>query len=159
MDSWSERQKLTILGFLLLLMLAFLAFTSSQTLQAVGSFQQRSRAVKAGDVSTVRPWMTVHAISHIYHVPEDFLYHELHISNPIVMRHVTLNGIAMERKQPLTQVIHTVQSAIMVYRKTHPRPFPSPTARPPTPPKTRSVGAFSELHRIKGSTSSMRGGK
>jgi hypothetical protein len=140
----SERAKLSILGLLLLIMLGFVAFTTVGTFKAVQSFQQQNSAVKAGDVNTVHPWMTIHVISRVYHVPEDYLYRALQIDSPASFRHVTLNGIANRKKQPVAQVIRTVQHAILAYRKEHPNFFTStPTLRTnlgshlPVPGRTR----------------------
>ncbi len=83
------------------------------------SFQHQYTAVKKGDVSTVHPWMTVHVISHVYHVPEDYLGHTLTISNSYQLRHSTLYDIAARKRQPVDRVVHTVQQAILVYRKNH----------------------------------------
>lgn len=63
--------------------------------------------------------MTVHVISHVYHVPEAYLGQKLTISNPDQLRHSTLYEIASHKRQPVTRVVHTVQQAILVYRKDH----------------------------------------
>lgn len=115
----SERSKLSLLSFLLLLILGFLAFTSARTFQAVHNFQQQYREINAGDVSTMRPWMTIHAISHLYHVPESALYRSLVIDNPALLRHETLYQIATQKRQSVDQVIHTIQYTILIYRKHH----------------------------------------
>jgi len=122
----SERTKLGLLSFLLLLMVGILALTAVNTIQAVRSFQQQNSALEAGDVSTVDAWMTIHVISHIYHVPEDYLYRTLDIGSPGLLRHSTLNEIANRKRQPVDQVIRTVQRAILAYRKEHPH-FLTPT--------------------------------
>ncbi len=122
----SERTKLGLLSFLLLLMVGILALTAVNTIQAVRSFQQQNSALEAGDVSTVDAWMTIHVISHIYHVPEDYLYRTLDIGSPGLLRHSTLNEIANRKRQPVDQVIRTVQHAILAYRKEHPH-FLTPT--------------------------------
>ena len=109
-------------------MLGVLAFTAASTFQAMRSFQQQYSAVKTGDVSTVHPWMTVHVISHVYHVPEDYLCSMLHIGSPGSVRHVTLYEIASRKKQPVDQVVHTIQHAILTYRKQHPH-FLTPTPK------------------------------
>ncbi|HEY4033797.1 MAG TPA: hypothetical protein VGL94_07540 [Ktedonobacteraceae bacterium] len=116
----SERAKLSLLSFLLLLILGCLAFTAVRALQAVHNFQQQYSGVKAGDVSTMRPWMTVHVISHVYHVPENYLYHSLTINNPAQLRHATLYLIANSKRQTIDQVIRTAQDAVLAYRKQHP---------------------------------------
>ncbi len=122
----SERTKLGLLSFLLLLMVGILALTAVNTIQAVRSFQQQNSALEAGDVSTVDAWMTIHVISHIYHVPEDYLYRTLDIGSPGLLRHSTLNEIANRKRQPVDQVIRAVQHAILAYRKERPH-FLTPT--------------------------------
>jgi hypothetical protein len=118
--------------------LGVLAFTAASTFQAVRSFQQQYSAVKTGDVNTVHPWMTVHVISDVYHVPEDYLCSTLHIGTPSSVRHVTLYEIASRKKQPLDQVVHTIQHAILIYRKQHPH-FLTPTPTPRTDVKPLSL--------------------
>jgi hypothetical protein len=115
----SESEKLKLICVSLLLILGLLAFCAIDTVQAMRSFQQQYNAVKMGDVSTVHPWMTVHVISHVYHVPENYLADQLTISNPDQLRHSTLYEIASRKRQPVARVVHTVQQAILVYRKDH----------------------------------------
>jgi hypothetical protein len=122
----SERARLSLLCFLLLLVLGFLAFTAENTIQAARSFQQQYSAVKIGDVKAIRPWMTIHVVSHIYHVPEDYLYRSLNTGNPLSLRHLTLYDIAKRKHQPVDQVIRSIQHAILAYRKIHPH-FLTPT--------------------------------
>jgi hypothetical protein len=115
----SEGEKLRLISLSLLLILGLLAFSAIETVQAMRSFQRQYSAVKMGDVSTVHPWMTVPVISHVYHVPENYLGHQLTISNPDQLRHSTLYEIASRKHQPVARVVHTVQQAILVYRKDH----------------------------------------
>ncbi len=115
----SEDKKLKLICVLLLFMLGLLAFCAIETVQAMRSFQHQYNAVKMGDVSTVHPWMTVHVISHVYHVPENYLGDQLTISNPDQLRHSTLYEIAAHKRQPVARIVHTVQQAILVYRKSH----------------------------------------
>ena len=119
MDTLSERTKLTLLSFLLLLILGFLVFTATRTFQAAHNFQQQYSAIKTGNVSTVSPWMTIHVISHVYHVPENYLYRSLAISNPTSFRHVTLYQIAARKRLPVDRLIHTIKNTILTYRKRH----------------------------------------
>jgi hypothetical protein len=130
-DTLSEQTKLNLLGFLLILMLGLVAITTARTFQAVDNFQQQCSKVEAGDVSTVRPWMTVRVISHVYHVPENYLYRSLTVGNPARLRHATLYVIAAHRRQPVDQVIYTAQRAILMYRKRH-SSFASQDQSPPT---------------------------
>ena len=119
MSTLSESDKLKLICISLLLILGLLAFSAIETVQAMRSFQHQYSAVKKGDVSTVHPWMTVHVISHVYHVPEDYLGHDLTITNAYQLRHATLYDIASRKRQPVERVVHTVQQAILVYRKEH----------------------------------------
>ena len=126
----NKQGKIILLCLLLMLALGLLAFTAVQTVQQIRSFQQHSSAVRAGDVHTVRPWMTVHTVSHIYHVPENYLYQELDIRDTTSMRHATLDTIAKTRHKPVNSVIVDVQHAILTYRKTHPHSKVAPPQKP-----------------------------
>jgi len=126
LNAVSERARLGLLCLLLLLMLGMLAISAVNTFQAVRSFQQQSSALETGDVSTIRDWMTIHAISHIYNVPEDYLERTLQFGGPDLLRHATLSVLANRKRQPVNQVIRTIQRAILAYRKKHP-PSLSPT--------------------------------
>ena len=133
----SERVRLGLLCLLLLVMLGVLVFAAVNTIQAARMFQQQYKAVKAGDVSAIHPWMTIHVIAHIYNVPEDYLYSSLTLRDSPTLHHATLYEIAGRKRQPVNQVIHTLQQAIATYRRVHPRsPTPAPTPRarhaPPT---------------------------
>ncbi|MBV9258226.1 MAG: hypothetical protein JO215_09425 [Ktedonobacteraceae bacterium] len=119
MNWLSERVKLELICLALLLILGLLTFTAIETVQAMRSFQKQYSAVKTGDVSTVHPWMTVHVISHVYHVPESYLGKKLTINNPDQLRHATLYEIAAHKKQPVNRIVRAVQQAILVYRKDH----------------------------------------
>ncbi len=122
MRSLSKSTRIILLCLLLTIALGLLAFTAVQTVQQIHSFQQHSRAVKAGDVHTIRPWMTIHAVSHIYHVPENYLYQELDIQKS--GSNATLDTIAKTTHKPVNNVIQNVQHAVLKYRKTHPRASP-----------------------------------
>lgn len=120
MRSLNKGGSIALLCLLLLLALGLLTFTGIQTFQQIRSFQEHSRAVRAGDVHTIRPWMTLHVVSHVYHVPESYLYQELDIRDAGSMRHATLNTIAKTTHKPVNDVIQTVQHAVLAYRKVHP---------------------------------------
>ncbi|GAC1306264.1 MAG: hypothetical protein NVSMB27_44720 [Ktedonobacteraceae bacterium] len=131
-----ERARLGLLCLLLLLILGILVFTAVNTVQAVRNFQQQDSAIRAGDVHAIHPWMTIHMISHIYHVPEDYLYRSLNMDSPALLRHATLNEIANSNRKPIDQVIRTIQHAILAYRKKRPAmPMPTPqhSVRPAPP--------------------------
>lgn len=119
LETMSERVKLTVLSVLLLLALAISTFAIANTFQAVRNLQLRNHDVKVGNVSTIRAWMTVPTVSRIYHVPENYVYHSLKISSPTSYHHVTLYEIANRKKQPVDQVIHTLEYAILSYRRQH----------------------------------------
>jgi hypothetical protein len=104
-------------------MLGFVAFATANTLQAAQRLWQHYNAVRAGDVTTIRPWMTIHVISRIYHVPEVYLYHSLNIDNPGLFHHATLYRIANRQRKPVDQIIRTIQGAILAYRNKHPGVF------------------------------------
>lgn len=115
----SDRIKLSLIGFLLLLILGVVIFAVVNTAQAVHNVQKQYSAVKVGDVGTIRPWMTLHVISDVYHVPQDYLGRALIIKDANVVNKATLYEIADSKKQPVEQVVHTVQRTILMYRKEH----------------------------------------
>ena len=116
----SERIKIGILSALLLFVLAFSVFAMVNTYKAVQALQVRNHDVRMGNVSTIRSWMTIPAISRIYHVPEDYVYRSLDITTPAPYHHETLYEIANRKQKPVDQVIYTLQHAILLYRKQHP---------------------------------------
>lgn len=111
-------------------MLGFVCITAVSTYQAVRSFQQQNNALTTGDVSTMRAWMTIHVIAHLYHVPEDYLSHTLAIGNPEQLRHFTLNQLASNKRQPVNKLIQTLQRAILNYRKAHHTNEKTPALKP-----------------------------
>lgn len=136
-----DRTTVGLLCLLLVFVLGFLGYSFIATVHAVQSFQQQYHAVRAHDVSAIRPWMTVPAISHFYRVPEDYLYKSLSMDNPVIVRHETLYEIASHKKQHVKQVIDTIQDAIIVYRKVHPLPAtPTPTPHSKTLPRSPTPG-------------------
>lgn len=151
MVALGERIKLGLLCLLLLLMLGIVCFTAVGTYQAVRSFQQQNNALKTGDVSTIRAWMTIHVIARLYHVPEDYLSHTLAVSNPEQLRHFTLNQLASNKRQPVNKLIQTLQHAILDYRKAHHTNAKTPALKPKLSQllidkkKSRSVKPVSEL--------------
>jgi len=141
--SQSERVKLGLLCLLLFLMIGILAFTALNTVQAVQNLQEQYSDVKSGDVSTIHPWMTIHVVSHVYNVPEDYLYHSLQLSYPNAYRHTTLYELASHKRQSVDQLINTIQHAILTYRQQHPRSLTPATGQQrskkplaPTPGRT-----------------------
>ena len=100
-------------------MLGIVCSTAIGTYRAVRSFQQQNTALETGDVNTIRSWMTIHVVSHLYHVPEDYLSRTLSVSSPDVLLHSTLNQLASKKRQPVNKLIQNLQHVILDYRKTH----------------------------------------
>jgi hypothetical protein len=116
----SLRVKVILIGVLLLLALATTAIAANATFQAVQRFQQQKALAAAGDVRTIRPWMTIPYIARFYHVPEVYLYRSLHIYDARPPRHATLRALAIRFNRPVDEMIHQIQIAILNYRKQHP---------------------------------------
>lgn len=116
----SAQAKIVLIGILLFLALGATVGTAAATFQAYQSFQRQNALAKAGDVVTIRSWMTIPYIAHLYHVPESYLYNSLHISNGHSLHHKTLHSLAKKYKRPVNEIIHEVQTAIQIYRKAHP---------------------------------------
>ncbi len=123
----SLRVKVILIGMLLLLALATTAIAANATFQAVQRFQQQKALAAAGDVRTLRPWMTIPYIARFYHVPEAYLYRSLHIYDARPPRHTTLRALAIRFNRPVDEVIHQIQTAILNYRKQHPNKPRSPS--------------------------------
>jgi hypothetical protein len=91
-----------------------------QTVQAIQRFQMARTLASTGDVSTIRPWMTIPDISHLYHVPENYLYESLNITNPQPAHRTSLRSLAVRYNRSLNGIISNIQTAIKTYRKQHP---------------------------------------
>ncbi len=113
------RVKSVILGVLLCLALGATIVTAVATFKAIQQFRQERALAQSGDVSTIRPWMTVPFIAHVYHVPENYLYQSLHVANSQPVQHATLRVLADRSNRPVNDVIHDLQKAILIYRKQH----------------------------------------
>jgi hypothetical protein len=140
----SFRVKIILIGILLLLALATTAIAANATYQAVQSFQQQKKLAAAGDVRTIRPWMTIPFISHFYHVPEVYLYRSLGITDARPPRHATLHALSIRLNRPTNQLIQQIQVAIINYRKQHPTRFKNPP-----PPATHKIDPAHVLERRK----------
>jgi hypothetical protein len=110
---------LIITGALLCLALGVTIFCAVQTVQAIQRFQQDRHLAAIGDVSTVRPWMTLPDVARIYHVPESYLDEQLRITDAAPIRHFTLRALADRARRPVNSLISDVQHAILNYRKQH----------------------------------------
>jgi hypothetical protein len=116
----SVRVKFVLVGVLLLLAIGIAIIATLATIQAYRGFQKQSSLVKADDVRSVSDWMTIPYIARTYHVPEDYLYQWLHITDRQKPVHATLRLLAARYHRSVTSVIQSVQAAIQEYRAQHP---------------------------------------
>ncbi len=108
------------MGIFLCLALGATIFCAVQTVQAIQRFQQQHALTMAGDVQTIRPWMTIPYISRVYQVPESYLYKWLKITDSQPVHRTSLRSLAVRYNRALDQLISEVQTAIRTYRKEHP---------------------------------------
>ena len=116
----SRTASIIIISILLGATLIAVVFTALGTVRAVQSLQKQHTLAKAGDVHTIRPWMTIPYVAHTYHVPESYLYASLHIPNTHATRHMPLQTLASHYQRPVDSVVHDIQNAILLYRRQHP---------------------------------------
>ncbi|MDQ6662019.1 MAG: hypothetical protein M3Z24_13785 [Chloroflexota bacterium] len=119
MNVLSSRRKLVLTGILFVLVVGITIAAAVATVQTFHNLQQQNALATAGDVHTIGPWMTIPYISHVYHVPESYLYRSLHLTDAHPPRHMTLHGLALRSQRPVTDLIHTIQAAILTYRQQH----------------------------------------
>lgn len=139
----SLRVKVILIGILLLLALATTAIAADATFKAIQRFQQQKALAAAGDVRTIRPWMTIPYLARFYHVPEAYLYRSLHLND--APRHATLHALAIRFNRPVDELIHQIQTAILNYRKQHPnkpRYPPPPLSQKNIDPARASGGTW-----------------
>ena len=129
----SLRIRFTLTLILLLLALFFAVFAARSTVETWRNFRQQNTLTKAGDVRTVRPWMTIPFIAHIYHVPEHYLYSQLKLPDSPSLHRTPLHSLATRYNRPINHLVGEIQGAITNYRKQHPG---RPTATPPGPRRT-----------------------
>ena len=122
----SVRAKVILLSVLCIFALGATMLAAASTYKAFQAWHQHYLMVQAGDVRTIRPWMTLPFIARVYHVPADYLYQWLDVQDTPSTHHVTLNDIAEREHKPVDQVIQSVQEAIITYRSQHSQPSPSP---------------------------------
>lgn len=134
----SARVKLILMGVLLCLAVVGAVIATIATVQAFQRFQQTRHLILTGDVRAIQPWMTIHHISIVYHVPEDYLYQALKIPKPQNAR-LSLMLLAGRYHRPVNELIHEVQIAILNYRKQHPGQGPHP------PPQYLTICHFKQL--------------
>jgi hypothetical protein len=116
----SVRKKIVIVGVLLLLAVGITGFFAVETMQDLRDFQQQNALAVAGDVHTIQPWMTIPYISHVYSVPEGYLYRTLNLAPTAPHRHITLGSLSISYNRPVNDLIRKIQLAIQTYRRYHP---------------------------------------
>ncbi len=123
--------KFAFTSLLLCFALLVTAFTATGTIQAYQHFQQDHQSIQQGDVTTVRPWMTIPYIARVYHVPQPCFTQSLHLADRSLVEHATLRVLADHYQRPLERLIHDVQNVILHYRRKELNcgPAPSPTTR------------------------------
>lgn len=115
----SLRTKFVLTCILLLLALFCVAFSARSTMQTLQDFRRQNALARSGDVSTVSQWMTIPYIAHTYHVPETYLYSQLHLSNPYTLHYVTLQMLATQEHLSANHLIQEIQQIILTYRQQH----------------------------------------
>ncbi len=128
----SLRAKLILNSALLVLALLCALLAAREMVGAFTAFQQQEALAKAGDVRTIRSWMTIPYIAHQYHVPERYLYGKINVAEEYPT-HSTLHAIALRYHRSLDQLIHQLQAAITDYRKQHPPHPPKVPTHVPIP--------------------------
>lgn len=113
------RTKLILNITLLALALSCTILAANAEMSAFQGFRRQDALARAGDVRTIRSWMTIPYIAHAYHVPTTYLYQTLHITDKYPS-HSTLQALAIRYHRPTNALIHDVQVAITVYRRDHP---------------------------------------
>lgn len=128
----SASTRIIVIVLLLVLAIGGTVFAAASTVQAFYMFQQERAMTRAGDVQTIRSWMTVPYIAHVYHMPENDLYHALSGAGLKAQSRTTLHALALRTHRPVNQIIHEVQQVILTYRQEHPQPrmTPEPTHQP-----------------------------
>ncbi len=116
----SRTISIIVIGFLLCVALTGMVLSAVGTVRAVQNLQQQRTLTRQGDVRTIRSWMTIPYIAHVYHVPANYLYQSLHIPYSYPRQHIPLHMLAARSQRPVSEIVHGVQSAIITYRKQHP---------------------------------------
>lgn len=110
-----------VLTFVLFLLALFcVAFSVKATMQTVQNLRRQNAMARSGDVCTVDQWMTIPYIAHTYHVPEAYLYSQLHLSSAGGLHHMKLQVLATRNNQPVSYLISEAQQGILAYRTLHP---------------------------------------
>ena len=130
-------KKLFLCSLFLLLALLLTGFTATGTIRAYVVFQQDHQQIQQGDAHTVKGWMTISYVSHMYHVPEPCFVQNLHVHDHWLVEHAPLRALADFSRQSLEHFLHQVANVIIAYRQQLAcAPPPSDT---PTPIPTQEV--------------------
>lgn len=123
------QQRIIIIVVCLLIVFVVLALMMHQTYGTIQTVQQSQQLMHEGDVHIIQSWMTIPYIAHQQHVPDTLLYNALRTKPTLVNRHLTLEEIAEQRKEPANRLIRQCQVVILNYRKAHPfKPYSTPTS-------------------------------
>jgi membrane-associated protein len=114
------RIQLFLTAVLLALALAITLLMAQASLQAVSTLQQQQTFVAADDPSSIGSWMTLPYIAQVYHVPENDLYHALHLQRVRQDQQTPLSGLALGSHRSVKALIIEVQVTIQIYRNFHP---------------------------------------
>lgn len=121
--------RIIIIAICLLIVFIALTLTMHQTYGTIQTVQRSQQLMNKGDVHIIQSWMTIPYIAHQQHVPDTLLYNALHAKSTLVNRHLTLEEIAEQRKEPANGLIRQCQVVILNYRKAHPfKPYSTPTS-------------------------------
>jgi hypothetical protein len=111
------RSRLFVTSILLCLALAATIFCAVQTVRAIQHFQLTRSQIVQGDVNTIQPWMTIHYISRVYAVPEEYLIDHISIPDSRQVSNVPLRTLAARYNRSVDGLIRELQIAIKAYRK------------------------------------------
>jgi len=114
------RSRLIVTSILLCLALGATIFCAFQTIRAIQRFQLARSLAYQDDVNAIQPWMTIHYISHVYSVPEEYLAGSLNITTIRPVARVPLRTLAVRYNRSVDGIIRDLQTAIKIYRKQNP---------------------------------------
>jgi hypothetical protein len=114
------QQRIVIIVICLLCAFIAIAMITHETYGTLQTVQRSQVQLHRGDVQTIQSWMTLPYVAHQQHVPDTLLYANLHIKQTAENRHLTLEELAEQRKEPVLTLIHQCQTIILNYRKNHP---------------------------------------
>ena len=117
MQPLSARSRLIVTSFLLCLAVAVTIFCAVQTVQAIQRFQLAHSQIVHKDVNAIQPWMTIHYISRVYAVPEEYLIQQISITDTGQISRVPLRTLAIRYNRSVDGLIRELQIAIKAYRK------------------------------------------